>query len=264
MPKLAYDGGEINYEVAGEGHPLIFVSGLNGVARYWQPQVPLFAKHYKVVTYDQRGTGSSDRLQKNFSVDQMAAELAALMDGLKIERAHLVGLSTGGAIGQTLAITQPQRIARLVLSSTWTHCDPWFRRLFEARRAMYQQCGPELHALFHPLFLYPPEYVNSHDDEITEEQKNAPTKSSSVDISVGRINALLAFDRRAGLPTIKVPTLVLTCDNDYITPSYHAEYIARTIPGAKLVIPKGGGHSFSKANPEEFNRIVLDFLAAGK
>ena len=63
---------------------------------------------------------------------------------------------------------------------------------------------------------------------------------------------------------LTVPTLVLTCDNDYITPSYHAEYIARTIPGAKLVIPKGGGHSFSKANPEEFNRIVLDFLAAGK
>lgn len=262
MPKLAYEGGEINYEVTGEGHPLIFVSGLNGVARYWQPQVQVFAKHYQVVTYDQRGTGGSDRLQKTFSVDQMTAELAALMDGLKIERAHIVGLSTGGAIGQTLAITQPQRVARLVLSSTWTHCDPWFRRLFEARRAMYQQCGPELHAMFHPLFLYPPEYVNSHDDEITEEQKNAPTKSSSVDISVGRINGLLAFDRRAGLPTITAPTLVLTCDNDYITPSYHAEYIARTIPGAKLVIPAGGGHSFSRANPAEFNRIVLEFLAA--
>ena len=95
MPKLAYQGGEINYEVAGEGHPLIFVSGLNGVARYWQAQVPVFAKRYKVVTYDQRGTGGSDRLQKDFSVDQMAAELAALMDSLKIERAHIVGLSTG-------------------------------------------------------------------------------------------------------------------------------------------------------------------------
>ena len=78
MPKLAYQGGEINYEVAGEGHPLIFVSGLNGVARYWQAQVSVFAKRYKVVTYDQRGTGGSDRLQKDFSVDQMARELAAL------------------------------------------------------------------------------------------------------------------------------------------------------------------------------------------
>jgi aminoacrylate hydrolase len=262
MPKLAIEGGEINYEVAGEGEPLIFVSGLNGVARYWQAQVPVFAKHFKVIAYDQRGTGGSDRAQKSFSVDQMTAELAALMDALKIERAHIVGLSTGGAIGQTLAIEQPQRVAKLVLCSTWTHCDPWFRRLFEARRAMYQQCGPELHAMFHPLFLYPAEYVNSHDDEITEEQKNAPTKSSSVDISVGRINALLAFDRRAGLGSIKAPTLVMTSDNDYITPSYHAEKLAREIPGAKLVIPRGGGHSYSKTNAEEFNRIVLDFLKA--
>lgn len=262
MPKVAIEGGEINYEVAGAGHPLIFVSGLNGVARYWQAQVPVFAKHFKVIAYDQRGTGGSDRVQKSFSVDQMTAELAALMDALKIERAHIVGLSTGGAIGQTLAIEQPQRVAKLVLCSTWTHCDPWFRRLFEARRAMYQQCGPELHAMFHPLFLYPAEYVNSHDDEITEEQKNAPTKSSSVDISVGRINALLAFDRRAGLRGIKAPTLVMTSDNDYITPSYHAEKLAREIPGAKLVIPRGGGHSYSKTNAEEFNRIVLDFLKA--
>ena len=262
MPKFAFEDGEINYEIAGEGHPLIFVSGLNGVARYWQPQVPVFARCYKVITYDQRGTGGSDRLQKKFSVDQMAAELAALMDGLKIERAHLVGMSTGGAIGQTLAIEQPQRIARLVLSGTWTHCDPWFRRLFEARREMYRQCGPELHAMFHPLFLYPPEYVNSHDAEISEEQRTSPTKSSTVDVSVGRINALLAFDRRAGLGRIKSQTLVMTCDNDYITPSYHAEKLAREIPDAKLVIPRGGGHSFSKTNPQEFNRIVLDFLAA--
>ena len=61
MPKLALAGGEIHYEIAGEGEALVFVSGLNGVARYWKPQVEAFAKRYKVVTYDQRGTGGSDR-----------------------------------------------------------------------------------------------------------------------------------------------------------------------------------------------------------
>ena len=263
MPKVAIAGGEINYEVTGDGEPLILVSGLNGVARYWKPQVPVFAARYKVITYDQRGMGGSDRLQREFSVDQMAAELAALMDALKVPCAHIVGLSTGGAIGQTLAIEQPQRVAKLVLCSTWTHCDPWFRRLFEARRAMYQQCGPELHSMFHPLWLFPPDYVNAHDDEITEEQRVAPAKSTPVEVSVGRINALLAFDRRAGLPRIKAPTLVMTCDNDYITPGYYAGAIARAIPGARLVVPHGGGHSFSKTQPAEFNRLVLDFLAAG-
>lgn len=260
MPKIAIADSEIYYEETGTGHPLILVSGLNGVGRYWQPQLAAFGSRYRVITYDQRGTGASDRVQRKFSIDQMAAELAALMDALKIERAHIVGMSTGGAIGQTLAIEQPQRVARLVLCSTWTHCDPWFRRLFEARREMYRQCGPELHAMFHPLWLYPPDYVNAHDAEITEERKKAAGSAPPAEVSIGRIDALLAFDRRADLPRIKAPTLVIASDNDYITPSYYAEAIARAIPHARLVIPRGGGHSISRTRPEEINRIVLDFL----
>ena len=262
MPQVAIADGEIHYEVTGQGDPLILVSGLSVVARHWQPQLAAFAARYKVVTYDQRGTGASDHRQREFSLDQMARELALLMDALKIERAHIVGLSTGGAIGQTLAIEQPARVAGLALCSTWTHCDPWFRRLFEARRRMYELCGPELHAMFHPLFLYPPDYVNAHDAEITEEQLHAPAKSAPVEASIGRVNALLAFDRRAGLARIKSPTLVMGCDNDYITPSYHSEALARAIPGAKLVMLRGGGHSFSKTRPADFNRTVLDFLGA--
>ena len=264
MPQVAIADGEIHYEVTGDGHPLILVSGLNGVARYWEPQMAAFSARYRVITYDQRGTGTSDHKQREFSIDQMARELSALMDALKIQRAHLVGLSTGGAIGQTLAIEQPQRIARLVLVSTWTHCDPWFRRLFEARRRMYELCGPELHAMFHPLFLYPPDYVNAHDAEIAEEQKRAPTKSAPVEASIGRIDALLKFDRRAGLARINAPTLIVAGDNDYITPSYHAQAIAGAVPASKLVVFNGGGHSLSKTRPEEFNRTVLDFLGAGK
>jgi aminoacrylate hydrolase len=260
MPKVPVADGEIHYEETGQGHPLIFVSGLNGVGRYWQPQVPVFSTRFRVITYDQRGTGQSDRRQREFSVDQMAAELTGLMDALAIERAHLVGLSTGGAIGQTLAIEQPQRIARLVLCSTWTHCDPWFRRLFEARRLLYRQAGPELHAMFHPLFLYSPDYVNAHDAEIDEERRRNVSGAPPVEVSVGRINALLAFDRRAGLAQIRSPTLILASDNDFITPSYHAEVLGRAIPGAKLIVLPGGGHSISKTRSEEFNRHVLEFL----
>jgi aminoacrylate hydrolase len=263
MPKLAVAGGEIHYEEHGKGRPLIFVSGLNGVGSYWRPQVPEFASRYRVITYDQRGTGQSDRKQREFSVDRMAAELAALMDGLGIERAHLVGLSTGGAIGQTLAIEQPQRLDRLVLCSTWTYCDPWFRRLFEARRALYQQAGTEVHAMFHPLFLYSPDYVNAHDAEIDEERRRSVGAAPPVEVSVGRINALLAFDRRAGLARIKSPTLILASNNDFITPAYHAEALRRAIPGARLEILEGGGHSVSKTRTPEFNRLVLEFLQGG-
>jgi aminoacrylate hydrolase len=262
MPKANVAGGEMYYEVKGEGDPIVFVSGLGGVGRYWEPQVSAFSRSFKVITYDQRGTGASDRLQRKFSLDEMAAELAKLMDALDIPRAHIVGLSTGGAIGQTLAIEQPQRVNRLVMCSTWTHCDPWFRRLFEARRLMYQTAGNELHAMFHPLWLYPPDYVNAHDAEIDEERRRSAATAPPVEVSVGRIDALLAFDRRAGLGRIKAPTLIIASDNDYITPSYYAKSLAQAIPGSKLEIVEGGGHSISKTRPESFNRLVMSFLAA--
>ena len=260
MPKLNVAGGEIHYEVAGEGEPIVFVSGLNGVGRYWQPQVPVFSSRFKVVTYDQRGTGASDRLQRTFSIDSMAAELAMLMDALEIARAHIVGLSTGGAIGQTLAIEQPQRVNRLVMCSTWTHCDPWFRRLFEARRLMYQTAGSELHAMFHPLWLYPPEYVNAHDAEIDEERRRSVSAAPLVEVSVARIDALLKFDRRGDLGRIQAPTLIIASDNDYITPSYYAQSLTRAIQGSRLEIVPGAGHSVSRTCPDTFNRLVMEFL----
>src|SRR5690242_20129443 len=78
MPKIQIADGEIYYEENGQGEPLVFVSGLNGVGAYWSPQVPVFSPRFRVITYDQRGTGQSDRLQREFSVDRMAAELSAL------------------------------------------------------------------------------------------------------------------------------------------------------------------------------------------
>jgi len=262
MAQASVAGGSIYYEEHGHGEPLVLVSGLSGVGRYWQPQIPAFSTRYRVITYDQRGTGASDRLQRSFSVDQMTTELVGLMDALGIQRARIVGLSTGGAIGQTLAIEHPERIERLVMCSTWTHCDAWFRRLFQARRAMYQQCGPGLHAMFHPLWLYPPDYVNAYDAEIDEERRRNTAAAPPVEVSVGRIDALLAFDRRADLHRIQVPTLIIASDNDYITPSYFAQTLVRDIPGAKLAMLRGGGHSLSKTRTEEFNPVVLDFLEA--
>jgi len=236
------------------------VSGLGGTAGYWRPQIPEFSARFRVISYDHRGTGASDRLQRTFSIDQMTRELAGLMDALGIERAHIVGWSTGGAIGQTLAIEEPRRVARLVLCSTWTHCDPWFRRLFEARREVLLKGGSGLYAAFFPLWVYPPDYVNARDAAIGEEVRQAVAGAPLAEVVMGRIDALLAFDRRAGLARIKAPTLVVASENDYVIPSYHAEALARAISGARLAMIPGGGHANTATRPAEFNRIVLEFL----
>ena len=110
-------------------------------------------------------------------------------------------------------------------------------------------------------FLSKVAVMNAHDAAIEAERRQAAAAAPPVDVVMGRINALLAFDRRAGLSRIQTPTLVVASDNDYVIPSYHAEALARAIPGARLAILPGGGHANTATQPEAFNRVVLEFLS---
>ena len=109
------DGGELAYGVVGDGPPLVLVSGLSGVASFWDPLVPALAERRRVILHDHRGTGASSRCLIPYSVDRMAADVLALMDHLGVARADVMGHSTGGAIGQTLAVEHADRVGRLVL-----------------------------------------------------------------------------------------------------------------------------------------------------
>ena len=124
MPQLTLkDGDSLYYEVHGAGPPLLLVAGLGGVGTFWKDHVPAFAERFRVVLHDHRGTGQSSPSQIDYSVGQMAGDLLQLMDHLDIGRADLIGHSTGGAIGQTLALDQPDRIGKLVLSApVLFHC----------------------------------------------------------------------------------------------------------------------------------------------
>jgi aminoacrylate hydrolase len=123
MPRVVIGEGALYYERQGVGFPVMLISGLSGFASFWADLVPSFAKSFDVVTHDHRGIGQSDLTRSGFTVDRMAADVIGLMDALDIERAHIVGHSTGGAIAQTLAIEHPKRIASIVLSASWTKPD---------------------------------------------------------------------------------------------------------------------------------------------
>src|SRR6516162_5920850 len=101
---------DIYFETHGAGTPVMLVPGLGGVGSYWNPNIPAFAQKYHVVLHDHRGTGQSSRSRIHYTVDQMTDDLLAVMNHLEIEKAHLVGHSTGGAIGQTLAAKHPDRL----------------------------------------------------------------------------------------------------------------------------------------------------------
>jgi pimeloyl-ACP methyl ester carboxylesterase len=168
MPLAPIANGKLYYETAGSGPPLLLVPGLAGSAHFWRLQVPRLAQRFTVVLHDHRGVGRSSRDAIVYSIEQMAGDVLALMDHLGIDDAALIGQSTGGAIGQYLAAMQPQRIARLVLSSTWTHADAYFRRQFELRRDMLRSAGIDIYTRTGTLLLYPAEWLRDHQGRSTQ------------------------------------------------------------------------------------------------
>jgi aminoacrylate hydrolase len=262
MPTVRANGTTLYYESHGEGLPVMLVPGLGGLGSYWRPQIPAFSQRYRVVLHDHRGTGQSEWTTTRYSVEQMAADTLALMDALGLGRVHYVGHSTGGAIGQILAIEAPHRLRTLVLANSWTKADPFFRWCFEVRLELLLQAGLAAYQHIAPLFLYPNWFINRHADQIRAEQAASAEGFTTVEIASDRIDAILAFDRTSQLGSIRIPTLVMGARDDGLTPAYFSEELARTIPGARLVLLETGGHACSRTMTSEFDRHVLSFLDA--
>jgi aminoacrylate hydrolase len=262
MPTVTVDEGEIYYETHGEGPPVLLVPGLGGLGSYWGPNIPAFSASQKVVIHDHRGLGRSSRSLIRYSVDQMTADLVAVMDDLGLDKAHLVGHSTGGAIGQTLAITQPERLLSLTIYASWTKSDPYFRRVFEARRTLLMQGGASAYVRSTPVFLYPDWWINDNIDLIESREKTAIPAFPPAEIAASRIDAIIAFDRTAGLGSITTPTLVICAKDDILTPPYFSRALAKAIPGAHFIELDRGGHCASDTNTAAFDAAVLDFIRA--
>ncbi|MBL8698432.1 MAG: alpha/beta fold hydrolase [Alphaproteobacteria bacterium] len=255
------DGASLYYETHGTGPALLLVPGLGGVAPFWQRHVPALARHFTVVLHDHRGCGRSTPSRIAYSVAQMADDLRQLMDGLGIAKAHLVGHSTGGAIGQVLALDHPDRIDRLVLSATWTHADAYFRRLFETRAEALRRLGAAFYGRLGNLVLYPPGWLARHADRLEAAQRASPLPATPDEIVLARIEALLAFDRRADLPRLRHRTLVMAARDDAVTPAYFSEALAAILPDARLVLHPTGGHFYNHVVQDEFERLTIGFLA---
>src|SRR5260370_2385257 len=236
--------------------------GVAGFASFGHGQAVAFAKKFDVVTHDHRGIGQSDRTRSGFTVDRMAADVIGLMDVLEIERAHIVGHSTGGAIGQILAIEHPRRIASVVLSATWTKPDAYFRRLFGLRKDILLRLGPSAYVQANTLYLYPSWWITRNNERLRQLEAQNLAGFPPTEVAASRLDAILAFDRTEQLGRIKTPTLVVGAEDDIVTPAYFSEELARLIPGAEIKIFPRGGHGFTHVRPREFNQAVLPLLAA--
>jgi aminoacrylate hydrolase len=260
MPTISIGDANLYYEEAGSGPPLLLVPGLSGLGSFWSHQVADFSRDFRVIVHDHRGTGRSTHSRIRYSVEQMADDVLHLMDALGIAAAHLVGHSTGGAIGQVIGQDHPERLQSLVLSATWAGRDPFFRRLFESRREVLVNLGVEAYLRASVLFLAPPDWVSANDVAIAEQHRAAAAAAAPIEVMASRIDAIVAFNRRARLGEIRAPALVIVARDDAVTPRFYSDELAEKISGAKLVVLEGGGHFAPQILPGPYTQAVGAFL----
>lgn len=262
MPSVSIGDAEIHYEEKGEGPPLMLVPGLSGSGAFFISQVPELSKSFRTIVHDHRGAGRSTHSRIEYSVEQMANDALRLMDALGIDSAHLVGHSTGGAIGQVIATEHPERLQSLVLSATWPGPDPYFRRMFESRKQTLLDSGVQAFLKASALVQTTPQWVSENDDFLTELHRVTAESCPPVEVMVSRIDAILRHDRRSRLLQIHVPTLVIVARDDMITPQFYSEELASAIPGAKLIVLETGGHYAPAIQSAAYNAAVGAFLRA--
>ncbi|WP_066469511.1 alpha/beta fold hydrolase [Bosea sp. WAO] len=259
------DGGALAYTVRGEGPALVLISGLGGLASFWSAFAEVCAPYFRVVTYDHRGVGRSSPLEGPTSITAMREDLIGLLDHLGIASAAILGHSTGGAIAQSLALSHPGRVSRLVLSATFARPCAYMRRLFAGRIELLDQLGIDAYRRHAVTLLNAPYWLDANDAIVDAELQAAAARSKPTDAAVvrERMLAVLGHDAQDQLAQIAASTRVVVAADDIVTPAYLSQRLADAIPQAELRLLPRGGHYAMRAEPALYREAVLDFLRDG-
>ena len=253
MPIAKVGDVSINYEVEGKGEPLVMIMGFGSGIEGWHYQAPFFAKRFKVVTFDNRGVGKSDKPESLYTTVTMADDAVHLMDHLGIEKAHIMGASMGGMIAQELAINHPERVNKLVLACTYAR--PLLRDTDGAR--LTGTPSERMNSIIGLAFNKP---LYRLVFGTLARLRSVPEGSPEATGIEGQSAAVMTHDTLDRLGSITAPTLVIVGTGDRLIDPSASELLSGKIPGAKLVKVKGGSHTFMVENRDEFNREVLNFL----
>jgi aminoacrylate hydrolase len=263
MAVIETQGISLHYEVLGNRSkpPVLLISGLGGAGSTWGSQVERFAKDYFVVLPDQRGTGRSSRSSGGYTIDQLGADMASLLQSLNLGPVHIIGSSTGGAIGQAMALNHPEIVRSLTMSSSFARFDAYVKREFDLRRKLTSDADIKTIYSCYAIFLFSPKYASDHPEKVQAWIDLASERELEREVSLKRIDMIAAHNTLARLRSIQTPSLVLCGDQDLCTPRHLSEEIAREIANAKLAIFEGGGHMIHFEQEEKFFNVVHTFIS---
>lgn len=258
MSHAVINGIDLHYHISGQedGPPLLFSNSLASTLNMWDPQMPAFEAHYKVIRYDSRGHGKSSAPDGPYSIEMLVDDAIALLDHLGIAKTDFCGLSKGGMVGQRLATLHPERVDRLVLCDTGCYMGP--PEMWEGRIATAgdQGMGAVVDATIQRWFT--PAFQKSDPDAVAKVHQmivNTPVAGF-----IGCCRAIQAMDQRDTIQAITAPTLVVVGADDPGTTPDAAREIHKRIAGSALEILPDAAHLSNIEQQALFDRTVLGFL----
>ena len=258
---LNLDGLAVTLYGPRDAEPILLSAGLGGAGAYWKPQIAALSAKYRVILYDHRGTGASAReIPHPYSSRDLAQDMAIILDGLKLDSAHIMGHAAGGIAGLELAFRQPDRVKSLTVVNGWAVEDAHFKRCFEIRTAIYKAGGPEAYVKAQPLFLFPAEWISDHLGELDEQAKHHVAHFQAEATLFARIGALRDFDIAKQLGQIPCPVLLICSEDDMLVPARCSDVLAAGLPDATLIVLPRGGHAVNVTEPAAFNSHLIAFL----
>lgn len=255
----------ISFDDRGSGDPLILLMGLGAPGSKWEPHMQVYEQHFRCICIDNRGSGLSDKPEADsYTIDQMADDTVGVLDALGIGKAHIHGISMGGAIAQRLAIRRPDRVRSLILTSTFPSVCVSFRRGIELLRDACGQLDGKTLGRLCQWMIYAFPFQEAHEDFMLADEAGDLDNPNPMPAHAykAQCNAILRHDALAELPKIQAPTLIAAGDSDLFVPVWQTMRMFRAIPNAELYLCKNGGHVHHWEQLEKFNRATLDFLMA--
>lgn len=247
----------LHYWVRGSSpKAVVMISGLGGLADFWLPVAAALESSYSVISFDHPGVGKSP-VTNGYSISGIANDLCGLLDDLGIDKAHIVGHSTGTLIAQVLALDHPSRVDRIVMSGGWARSDRRMRDLFAVRRRVLETMGLNTYKALSALLAYSPDWYQQH--IAAPQDLNLQSEVSDTASISARIQMLLSFDRMDELHNIKAPVLVMGAPDDQVIPMYLAQELVKSIPRAQL-LTLHGGHLFPLVCTEDYIAAVRNHL----
>jgi pimeloyl-ACP methyl ester carboxylesterase len=262
MPTAEVNGQSINYEVHGEGEPLLCVMGLAADTLSWALNVPGLAERHKTIVFDNRDVGQSSMAEGPYELSDMAQDALALADELELDSFHVLGVSMGGAISQQLAIAAPERVRTLTLAVTFASGGAYARELSRVWGARRRAISREQHIdELMLLILSEGLYENAEFIGYVRQMMLANPNPQPPEAFARQLEAASHHDAREGLPGLSMPVHVVGAEHDILVPVWKSQEIAELIPGAKLTVVEKAAHGVQLERAQEFNQLVLDFIA---